>query len=173
MKPLHLTERGLEQPAPQAANCFHRGNKCLVCSGRGNGGGKPEPTCPGLNAGFLAQGQIRITLPKNSNKQTNKKSASKIRQFLVGTVGIRHLQNLEVGENARSDWRQNQLCGFAGSPKSESYAFQHLHQHCLSSFLSTDGGKTFPGRHTHCPGWWGPECVAQPAHTDTCLASRI
>lgn len=124
-------------------------------------------------AGFLAQGQTRITLPKNSNKQTNKKSASKIRQFLVGTAGIRHLQNLEVGENARSDWRQNQLCGFAGSPKSESYAFQHLHQHCLSSFLSTDGGKTFPGRHTHCPGWWGPESVAQPAHTDTCLASRI
>lgn len=39
-------------------------------------------------AGFLVQGEIRITLPKNSNKQTNKKSASKIRQFLLGTVGI-------------------------------------------------------------------------------------
>lgn len=39
-------------------------------------------------AGFLAQGQIRITLPKNSNKQTNKQIASKIRQFLLGTAGI-------------------------------------------------------------------------------------
>lgn len=50
VKPLHLTERGLEQPAPQAANCFHRGNKCLVCSRRGNAGGKPEPTCPLLGS---------------------------------------------------------------------------------------------------------------------------
>lgn len=41
---------GVGATAPQAANCFHRGNKCLVCSGRGNGGGKPEPTCPLLGS---------------------------------------------------------------------------------------------------------------------------
>lgn len=92
--------------------------------------------------GLLAQGEIRITLPKSSNKQTNKKSTSKIRHFLLETVGV----------NVCSIWRLEKMQGQSGDrtsyesslvpPKSE-LSLPHLHQHHLSSFLSSDGGKNF------------------------------